>query len=61
MGFLFLLTKIVRRIVLKFCSRLMLHEKHFSSLQISSDWEVHIFMSGSNEFVVSPDMEHCPT
>jgi hypothetical protein len=56
MGFLFLLTKSVPRIVLEFCSRLLLHEKHFSSLQISLDREVHVFISGSNEFPISPDI-----
>lgn len=60
MGFLFLLTKIVPRIVLLFCSRVLLQEKQFSSLQSPSDWELHLFMGGSNEFAVSPDMDIAP-
>jgi hypothetical protein len=60
MGFLFLLTKIVPRIMLEFCSRVLLQEKHFSSLQSSPNSKLHLFVGGSNEFAVSPDMEHCP-
>jgi hypothetical protein len=58
-GFWFLLTKIVPRIVLEFCSRILLQEKYAFSLQCSPYSELHIFLGGSNEFAVSLDMKHC--